>query len=219
MSEFHFNNHAENLPDCYNKNEQSNNYKLLLIEKEAVDALRKDNTDVFEALDINNATGYTLDLYGAMVGQPRGVATDSQYRYMIRSKIMRNVSAGDYDSVIKSVIATFDCSPDEVYIKAKEDGEGNFVPCTVEIVVLPLAVINKAGLTTRQTVQLIKQLLPVCVTLESFLFEGTFCFSDVENEYDENAGFCDVEDGTLGGYFGILYGEDDEPELPIGLQI
>ena len=212
---FNSENHVKNLPDFYNKKESSNNYKLLLIEKEAIDALRVDQNAVFDSLDINNATGFTLDLYGEMVGQQRGVATDDQFRCMIRSKIMRNMSDGDYASVTKAVVATFDCTPQEIYIKPKEDDEGNFVPCVVELVTLPLGVISKAGLTTKQTVQLIQSLLPICVTLESFLFEGTFTFSNIEDEYNENAGFCDVEGGTIGGYFGILYGQDDEPILPI----
>lgn len=211
MSGFNDLNHVKNLPDYYSKSENSNNFKILSIEKYAVDDLQTDITDVWNSLDINNATGATLELYGEMLNQPRGVATDAQYLYMIKSKIMRNLSGGDYLSVIKSICMTFDCAPSEVLILEKEE------PCVVELVVLPLNVINRAGLTTRQTVAMIKELLPVGITLESFLFEGTFTFSLSESEYDEDAGFAPSEDDqTIGGYLGILYGEDDEPELPIG---
>lgn len=209
MSMFNSTNHVKNLPDYYKKDAESNNYRLLEVEKCAVSDLRADIASVLSVLDLNEASGRTLDLYGEMMNQPRGVATDSQYIYMIKSKIMRNISSGDYGSVVRAICMTFDCDPSEVLILEKEE------PCVVELVVLPLSVINKAGLTTRQTVAMIKQLLPVGITLESFLFEGTFTFSALETEYDASAGFCDVEDGVIGGYFGILYGEDDEPILPI----
>lgn len=210
MNKFNYENYAANLPDCYSKGEQSNNFKILSIEKFIIDDFKKDITDIFNSLNLNEAEGATLDLYGEMLSQPRGVATDDQYILLIRSKIMRNLSGGDYPSVLKAICMTFDCEPSQVYIKEKDS------PCTVELVVLPLSVINRAGLTTKQTVAMIKQLLPVGITLESFLFEGTYTFGNLENDYDEEAGFCDVEGGTIGGYFGLVYGEDEEPLLPIG---
>lgn len=210
MNKFNYENYAANLPDCYSKGEQSNNFKILAVEKYVIDDFKKDIADIFNSLDLNESKGSTLDLYGEMLSQPRGVATDAQYILLIRSKIMRNLSGGDYPSVLKAICMTFDCEPSQVYIKEKDS------PCTVELVVLPLSVINRAGLTTKQTVAMIKQLLPVGITLESFLFEGTYTFSNQENDYDEKAGFCDVEGGTIGGYFGLVYGEDEEPLLPIG---
>ena len=210
MTSFNCDNYVKNLPDCYAKTDDSNNYKILSVERYAIADFKADIANVFNSLDLNKATGKTLDLYGEMLGQPRGIATDEQYVLMIRSKIMRNLSGGDYTSILKAICMTFDCEPSQVFIKEKD------TPCTVELVVLPLSVINKAGLTTKQTVEMIKQIMPVCVTLESFLFEGTFTFSNSENEYAEQAGFCDVEGGTIGGYFGLVYGEDSEPILPIG---
>lgn len=209
MAQFNADNHAQNLPDAYKKTTDSNNYKILEIERFAVNDFRKTIQELFESLDIDTARGKTLDLYGGMVGQPRGVSTDEQYILLIKSRIMRNISNGSYESISKSICATFNCEPSQVSIIEKSD------PCVVELVVLPLAVISRAGLTTKQTVSLIKTLIPVGIRLESFLFEGTFSFGSTENEYDENAGFCDVEGGTLGGYLGIVYGEDNEPILPI----
>lgn len=209
MSRYISDNHVKNLPDAFAKTTGSNNYKILEVERLTVEELRDNLQDVFNTNNLDNCSGKTLDLYGDTVGQPRGVATDEQYILMIKSKIMRNVSNGSYRSIVNSICATFDCEASQVYIVEKDE------PCVVELVVLPLSVINKAGLTTTQTIKMIKTLMPVCVTLESFLFEGTFCFSDVENEVDNDAGFTDVEGGQTGGFFGILYGEDNEPILPI----
>lgn len=211
MNSFNYENYVKNLPDYYKKTTDSNNFKILEVERYSISTFKNDIEDVNTSLDLSQAYGKTLDYYGETVGQPRGLATDEQYILMIRSKIAQNVSGGDYKSVTKAICMTFDCEPSEVYIAEKED------PCVVELVVMPLAVINKAGLTTRQTVELVKQLLPVGVALESFLFEGTFCFSETETEYDTEAGFAISEtDQSIGGYLGIVYGEDDEPELPIG---
>lgn len=212
MITFDDENYVKNLPDCYKKNSDSNNYKILNIERLPIVKLKNDSQEVYNSLDIQQAKGKTLDLYGDMAGQARGVATDEQYILMILSKMMRNLSTGDYASVIKAIYTTFSCDPAEVLIIEKDD------PATVELVVLPLRVINRAGLTTRQTVELIKHLMPAGVKLESFLFEGTFEFCETEDEMSidgDTKGFCDIEGGTLGGYLGITYGEDDEPILPI----
>lgn len=210
MSNFIYENYAKNLPDHYKKTTDSNNFKILEVERFSIGTFKQDVSDVYESLDLSKVYGKTLDLYGETVGQPRGVATDEQYILMIRSKIAQNLSSGDYNSVVKAICMTFDCEPSEIYIAEKEE------PGVVELVVIPLAIINKAGLTTRQTVQLVKRLLPVGIELESFLFEGTFEFSNVENEYDKTKGFAISETNqSIGGYLGIVYGEDDEPILPI----
>ena len=202
-------NPVNNLPDCYAKDENSNNYKLLFNEKVQLNTFAIDATSVLNSLDLENATGHTLDLYGEMLNQPRGLANDSQYKLLLRSKIMRNLSCGDYPSVIKAICMTFNCEPSEVLIIEKEDSPG-----AVEISVLPIGVINKAGLTANQTINMIEGLLPIGVNVESFLFEGTFEFSDIEAEFDELAGFSNDEQ-SIGGYFGIVSGEEDEIILPI----
>ena len=58
-------------------------------------------------------------------------------------------------------------------------------------------------------------LLPIGVGVSASNFNGTFEFADTATEYDENAGFGNIEQ-TIGGYMGLLYGEDtDSPVLPI----
>lgn len=240
QADFISTNLAKNLPDSYKKTKDSNNFKILEIERIACNDLRKYlwgyylckkcgdtipfgeqvcpicgekgervNSGVYDILDINNATGKTLDLYGERVGQARGLADDSKYLLMIKAKIMRNISNGSYTSIINSLCMTFDCDPSQIIIVETEK------PCTIEIVSLPLSVINGAGLTASQTLAIIKSLLPIGVSIESYLFDGTFEFSDSENEYDESTGFCDVEGGTIGGYLGITQGDAGETILPI----
>lgn len=200
---------AKNLTDAYQKRPESNNYKILEIERVACSDLRATLQEIDNILDINNARGKTLNLYGERVGQARGQAGDEKYLIMIKAKLARSLASGSYPSIANALCITFNCEPSQVLIV---DGEE---PCTVNVVSLPLAVINKADLTTSQTLAIIQSLLPAGVKVSSFLFEGTFEFSNTENEYDENAGFTDVEDGAIGGYFGVTSGDEKDIILPI----
>lgn len=207
---------VNNLPDYYEKSKSSNNYKLLEIEKVSVDTLDNDIKDLLEMLEIDNAVGKTLDMYGEMVNQQRGLATDDQYRFMIRSKIMQNLSTGDYGSVLKALYMTFGCDPADISIAQSEQ------PCVVAVKKVPFEIISKAGLNVRQTVQLIQRLIPVGITIETFNFTGTFEFSASENDMETDGkikGFTDTEDNmtmssATGGYLGEIYDNDDE-DLPI----
>lgn len=198
---------VKNLPDAYRKDKDSNNFKILEVERVAVQTLREALQEVESALDLDNAVGKTLDRYGERVGQARGAASDNQYRIMIKAKIRHNLSNGSYRSIVESICYMLSCEPSQVYIAESEE------PCTVELVTVPLGSIIAAGFSTAQITAIIKQLLPVGVAIESILYEGTFEIGEHEGETDENAGFCDVEGGTIGGYFGMT--ESDDTILPI----
>lgn len=197
MKYFDRENPVKNLPDCYAKNTDSNNYKLLINEKADVDLLNIDISDIDESLDLDSATGSTLDLYGGMIEQARGTANDVKYRLMIKSKIMRNFTDADYNSLIKSIAMTFDC--DVSKIKIAESSQ----PARIEMVSIPLDIVTKSDITQAEIVDIVSALMPVGIALNTFLFAGTFEFAESENVYDENTGFAD-EEQTIGGYFGNI---------------
>ncbi len=197
MSEFIKENHVMNLPDVFCKSKESNNFKLLELERLTIEEYRQTLRELFDMIDLDNAKGKTLDMYGETVGQSRGRASDEQYILMIKAKLMQNLSNGSYPSVLNSMCVTFNCEPSQIYIEESE------MPCTVNAVKLPLEAVVKADMSTEQTTNIIKALLPVGVALKNYLYDGTFTFSGIENEYNENEGFCNVEGGTIGGYFGI----------------
>lgn len=209
MAEFYFDNLAKNLPDAYKKDKASNNYKILEIERRAGVDLRSYLDEIASILDIDNATGATLDMYGKRFGQARGKATDAQYKAMIKSKIVRGTCDGSYKNIIDAICYTFGCGIDDVCLVETS------TPMGVSMEKAPLEKIINAGFTTGQAYQIIKSLLPVAVDFESLLFEGTFMFADMEDEYDESAGFSDVEDGTIGGYLGAAESDINEDALPI----
>jgi hypothetical protein len=192
--------YVKSLPDAYKKHSESNNYKLLLMEEQLVGGLKEDIEAVHNTLDIYSATGKTLDLYGAMLGAPRGSATDEQYRYLILQKVAQNMVTGDYNSIVNAISVAFDVPVTEFKFVETEN------PVEVECVNLPYGVILNAGITEDQVRKIISNLLPIGVKLEINAFAGTFEFSAVADEYDENAGFGNV-DQTIGGYFGMLAGQ------------
>ncbi len=199
---------VKNLPDAFKKSADSNNRKILEIERAACEDLRKTLYSIDDILDIGKATGKTLDLYGERVGQVRGLANDDKYRLMIKSKIMRSLSEGSTSSVVNALSCTFDCDPAEVEIK---DGAE---PFTVDVVAISLDAINGAGLTASQVYAMIESMLPVGIKIASFVFAGTFEFGEGENDFDDTKGFADDE-GTIGGYLGAAAVEVVEDVLPI----
>ena len=208
MAEFYFDNLAKNLPDIYKKDTSSNNYKILEIERNANNALREALNEIEYILDINNATGATLDMYGERFGQARGKATDAQYIAMIKSKIIRSLCDGSYKNIVDAICYTFNCGIDDVLITETK-------PMTVLLEKLPLSAIITAGFDTKQAEQIVKNILPVAVQLESVLFEGSFEFAETENEYDETAGFGETVDSEIGGYLGWTGSQETLSDLPI----
>ena len=205
---------VERLPDCYRKDEDSNNHKLLELERLATEELRLDIKTVLDSLDLNQAYGNTLDLYGDMLGQRRGLLNDEQYRYMILARIGRNVVQGDYNSVMSTLILMFGSQAGDITLDDMEVVEGER-PCVVRLTKFPVCVLINAGFSSRQAVAMIESLLPVCVTLSADNFEGTFEFADTADVYDEQAGFGNIGQ-TIGGYLGLYLGDDDKiPVLPI----
>lgn len=209
MIDFKNDNLVKNLPDSFAKGNESNNYKILENERLSVEEHLSDLYEIYEILELDNARNKTLDRYGERAGQPRGPATDEQYIFMIKAKIMRALGNGTHESVLKSICATFGCEADKVYIKETDE------PCCVEMVTLPLDILNTSGMTVKQVTQIIKSLLPICIRIETLSLEGTFEFADSEDTYSETKGFCDAEGGNMGGYLGYISSDTNEPILPI----
>lgn len=198
------------LPDCYRKDPESNNYKLLEIGHIAIDKLMNDISDTKNSKDLTEAYGTTLEHFGNMIGQLRGSLDDNQYRYLLYMRIGKNLVTGNYNSVIRVArsMLGMDDNSNELAI---DDAEGG----NVHIRSIPLATLVASGFSSRQAIQLIKQLLPIGVGIISDGFEGTFEFDSSENVYDESKGFADLNN-SFGGYLGLMLGDDDSaPVLPL----
>ena len=191
---------VKNLPDAYYKASSSNNAKILDIEHDAMGILRDAVTAINDSLDIDNAYGATLDLYGEMIGQDRGKTTDEQYRVLIKNRLARNCSNADYNSVVRAICATFACGPSDIVLTELDE------PCKLRLEGLPITQLVESNLSIDAAVQIVFGLMPAGVQLESVDFSGTFEFSGgTELVYDEESGFADDEQ-TIGGYLGLLAG-------------
>lgn len=208
ITRFDSENLAKNLPDAYRKDAGSNNYKLLAIEKSAMDSVRENLRLIFDSLDIEKAQGSTLDLYGEMLGQARGAATDEQYRIMLKAKVCRNIANGDHRSIITAICATFGCEPGDVQLTELD------APCSVMITGLAFESLNANNIDLDTAVQIVYRLMPAGVNLESLDFSGTFEFSGgTELVYDEAAGFADAAQ-SIGGMLGHI-STSDKAKLPV----
>lgn len=209
MAEFN-SEYVKNLPDTYKKSEDSNNYKILNTVQGTATQLKNDTEDVFNSLDIEQATGKTLDLYGDMLGQARGLSDDAKFRTLIKSRIMRNLMNGDYNSLMKAACMIFNCEPHEFHIAESDQ------PATVDVITLPLASLNYVGVTAEQTIELINHLVPVGINVKSISLAGTLEFSNSETDYDEEKGLAiSDDDQSIGGYLGFLAENDSDKPLPI----
>lgn len=206
ITHFDRENPVKNLPDAYCKTAGSNNAKILGIEKNEMDTLRANIRAVYDSLDIDKATGKTLDMFGDMFGQPRGTATDEQYRVMIKAKLARNHAGSDHDSIVRAICATFGCEPTDVLLVEPEDA------CSVRIENMPFDRLAASNIDAATAVQIVSRMIPAGVKMESLAFAGTFEFGPDDMVYDEAAGFGN-EEQTIGGYLGFAAGATSE--LPV----
>lgn len=194
------------LPDAYAK-AGSNNEKLLEVNRLSREDMRATLRAMADSLDLDKATGAALDMYGDMVGQTRGKATDEQYRVLIRSRIVRNMAGGDYGSVVRVLALVFGCDAGEIVLSEP-------APCTVSVEELPYAAINGMAIGIDTATRLIEECMPVGVRLQGVQMTGTFEFADgAEMVYDAEAGFGDIGQ-TIGGYLGLIFG-GESAELPV----
>lgn len=207
ITRFNSENHVKNLPDAYAKTPESNNAKLLEVEKSETDRLRAEITAIYNSLDIDLATGNTLDLYGEMLGQSRGLATDEQYRILIKNKILRNLASSDHNSIVRNICMTFNCEPHEVLLS--ENGE----PCAVALEGLPLAKLAESNIDINTAVAIVTSMLPAAVRITEIEFSGTFEFADTASVYDEGKGFAN-DAQTFGGTLGFV-ADSDSGMLPV----
>ena len=209
---------AKKLPDVYRKDKDGNNWKLLKLDKQFIQAFGSDLKAVYDSGDFQEAYGKTLDLYGSIVGQKRGAFNDEQFRYLILAKIARNFVKGDYKDIMRHLVRMFNCNQGDIELEDFEI-EDDDSPCVVKLAKMPFLTLIAAGFTSNQAVELIASVLPVGITLKADNFEGTFEFADyqpgmTEMEYDADKGFGN-EEQTIGGLLGLMLGEDGETPLPI----
>lgn len=158
-------NNIQKMPDAYYKVADGNLYNLLQLASMLDTTITTDINDIGNSRDIHNAIGATLDNYGAMVGVERNGATDTQYITKILNKIGVNTSGSDTNSVIKAVAQTLSAETSDISIT-----EGDL---SVKVNGLTVAMLESSGYSASETTELIKQLIPIGVALETTVYAGT----------------------------------------------
>lgn len=192
--------------DATYKGKDGNIYKLFQVIEEQLKELSETQQKIRLYRSIDEAKGKTLDLIGSNYSQDRGQATDEIYRTMIKAKISRMWSSGDFNSIINALATTLQADPTEFeFTEECEDGGEVGV---VSIVGVPIEALNKIGMTISQFKSIVKSLLPAGVRVESVSYEGTFALADTEPIVDDEKGFAN-DDQTTGGYLGFISSGDD----------
>lgn len=198
------------LPDTFRKDSDSNNYKLLNIHESSLLAVKQDINDISDSLDIEKAYGKTLDYYGDLYNQKRGNLDDSKYRSLLKARINNLLIDGTYTGVIDAICAIFSCNPSDLEIRDKTDNN-----LTVQVIGLPIESIIKSGFSSEQAIQIIKMLLPVCISVSSdTVFEGSLELAAEEGQIDNDKGLAS-DDLTIGGTLSLIIADNNDIVLPI----
>ncbi|PDO11566.1 MAG: hypothetical protein BLM47_00040 [Candidatus Reconcilbacillus cellulovorans] len=202
------------LTDVFRKDPDSNIGKLMAIFAEQLQKLEQTVQRVEEWRDIDKAEGTTLDRIGENVGQPRGVATDEIYRILIKSKIARNLSKGDINTIITVLATALNTDPSEIRIVEMYNDPIAPEPATISIIQLPLKRINEVGMDPTQFARIVQRTVAAGVRVGVIELVGTFEYGSIGDPPDPERGFADINQ-TFGGTLGAAYSPGNVPDLPI----
>ena len=202
------------LTDVFRKDPDSNIGKLMAIFAEQLQKLEQTVQRVEEWRDIDKAEGTTLDRIGENVGQPRGVATDEIYRILIKSKIARNLSKGDINTIITVLATALNTDPSEIRIVELYNDPVAPEPAAISIIQLPLKRINEVGMDPTQFARIVQRTVAAGVRVGVIELVGTFEYGSIGDPPDLERGFADINQ-TFGGTLGAAYSPGNVPDLPI----
>jgi hypothetical protein len=202
------------LTDVFRKDPESNIGKLMAILADQLAKLEQTVQRVEEWRDIDKAEGTTLDRIGENVAQHRGATTDEIYRILIKSKIARNLSKGDINTIITVLSTALDTDPSEIKIEELYADPIAPEPAAISLIALPLDRINAVGMDPRQFAAIVQKTVAAGVRVGVIELTGTFEYGAIGDPSDPNAGFADL-DQTMGGTLGAAYSPGLVPDLPL----
>jgi hypothetical protein len=203
------------LTDMYNKSPLSNIGKLFSIYGGQLQELRDTLDRIALWKDIDQAQGATLDNIGTNVAQLRGQANDDVYRILIKSKIARNLSKGDINTLIAVIALATGAKYNEIDIQEKYTDTLDPEPAAISLMRMPLEVLAQSGIELGQFVRIIQRTVAAGVRVQSIELAGTFEFGGLPAETDPAKGWGDVNDPTVGGTMGAAYSPGTNTDLPI----
>lgn len=202
--------------DFFRKDEDSNLYKLIDIYSSEFSRVKDTNDLIIRWRNIDEAQGVALDLIGENINQPRGKATDEVYRILLKSKIARNLSDGTINTIIQVIAVALSADVKEILIVEGWEENPEARP-SIKMMQLPFDKLIASGIDPMNFITLVKRTVAGGVTVESIELEGTFELGDAlaPNNVDNERGFGDANDESIGGYFGLMYSPNTNDDLPI----
>lgn len=202
------------LTDAYNKSPHSIIAKVIGIVVSEFNTLSEEFERIEHWRSIDNAKGRVLDEIGIDLKQYRGDVSDEVYRVLLKSKRARDLSTGDTNTIISVLSMAIDADKKDIGITESWYADEGGKPNTIKIINIPISNLNKVGMTGNQFVKFVSATVAAGVRVESIDLQGTFEYGSINEDYDEEKGFADIEQ-TIGGYYGALYQPDREQELPV----
>ena len=197
------------LTSIYDKTQDSNIGRLITIVTDQIEEIYLTGDNIKKSRDVDQAFGETLDKIGENVQQQRGELQDPTYRLLIKSKVARNRSTGDINSILSVMSTMLDIDIKEVTLEENPGGE----PASIYFE-MPLSAIGKYELAREHFVIIINRITSAGVRAYTML-NGTFKLGDATNiTYNNDTGLGDVNDDTVGGELGSWHEPINTVELP-----
>ncbi|MEJ8306672.1 hypothetical protein [Saccharibacillus sacchari] len=201
--------------DVYNKDPNSNIGLLISILHGQLASVLATFERTREWKSIDAAEGVGLDRIGENVVQPRGASTDEVYRVLLKSKVARNLSTSDIDTIIRVLALALDADPSEVKIRPKWADKDDPEPAALSLIKVPIRRLNEVGMSPFQFAQIIQQTVAAGVRVAQIELAGTFRLSPKYAEVVKGTNGLADDEMTRGGRLGEVYVPGDDYALPI----
>ncbi|TDX48329.1 hypothetical protein [Orenia marismortui] len=198
----------EALTSVYTKTQDSKIARFITLVTDQIDEIYVVKDKIKDSRNIETAFGETLDKIGEAVQQERGSLGDPTYRLLIKSKVARNRSTGDINTILTVMESMLDISQEDILL---EENPGN-EPASVYIEI-PLVAVGQYNITREHFITILNRITAAGVRPYTRL-NGTFEFSDGSPEVDNDAGFGDLNNPDTGGFFGSWHEPENPVELP-----
>ncbi|MCJ8015217.1 hypothetical protein MUG84_26470 [Paenibacillus sp. KQZ6P-2] len=201
--------------DFFNKDPNSNIGKLIGILYGQLQEVGDTLETVREWRNIDKAKGTTLDMIGHNIIQPRGAATDEVYRVLLKSKIARNLSQTDINTIIRVLALALNCDYSDIRIQPKFNDPVDPEPAALSLIRVPIKRLNEVGMSPMQFGQIIQKTVAAGVRVAQIELAGTFQLASKYGELETGATGLADPDMTTGGTLGEVYVPGHDYTLPI----
>lgn len=192
---------VERLTSPYNKNVNSNNWKLLKLAGDEADGIKVTISDIQNAHFINTAAGASLEKIGSLLQTPRETGeSDSKYRARLKTMWQKYIGSATIQD-IKTNIATI-LNVAESRINLTEDFSTAYAHFKVQVYAADL---TAGGITAPELKDFIGAIKSAGVSTE-ILQDGTFEARGAADPNDSTKGYNDIANTNPGGgtYAGVL---------------